>query len=113
MSEQEMSMNEILTSIRETLSQELSESPSSEQLDEELEDIFILTPEMRCDEVKNSLEEKMQRVLQKITEQSQELKKKTAAEELQPLLKEWMERMRPDLSKEAIIKELEKIFPNT
>ena len=110
MSEQEMSMNEILTSIRQTLSEELAEKSSSEKLDEELDDIFILTPEMRCDEVKISLEEKMHRVLQKITEQSVEMKKKTIVEELQPLLKEWMERMRPDLSEKTISEELNKIL---
>ena len=62
MAEEEMSMNEILASIRQTLSEELGEKPAPEKLDEELDDIFILTPEMRCDEVKISLEEKMRRV---------------------------------------------------
>ena len=112
MPEQEMSMNEILASIRETLSEELDENPHPEKLDEELDDIFVLTPEMRCDDVSASLEEKMQRVLKKMTEQSGEAKKKTVQEEVYPLLKEWMERMRPDLSAEEILKELNKIFPS-
>ena len=111
MAEEEMSMNEILASIRETLSEELDEKPANETLDEELDDIFVLTPEMRCDEVKVSLEEKMKRVLEKMSSEPTDLKKKTLQEELQPLLKEWMERMRPDLSAEAVTKELNKILP--
>ena len=111
MAEEEMSMNEILASIRQTLSEELEEKPSSERLDEELDDVFILTPEMRCDEVKFSLEEKMKRVLEKISSEPTEQKKKTVVEELQPLLKEWMQRMRPDLSDNDILKELQRILP--
>ena len=114
MAEQEMSMNEILASIRETLSEELADPSTEEQkLDEELDDIFVLTPEMRVDEVKLSLEEKMKRVLQKMTEQSPDLKRKTLAEELHPLLKEWMQRMRPDLSEETIVQEVDKILPSS
>ena len=110
MAEEEMSMNEILASIRQTLSEELGEKSDDEKLDVELDDVFILTPEMRCDEVKVSLEEKMRRVLEKMSSEPVELKKKTILEELHPLLKEWMKRMRPDLSEEEISKELEKIF---
>ena len=51
--------------------------------------------------------------MKKMTEQSGEEKKKIVLEELHPLLKEWMERMRPDLSSEAILKELDKIFPSS
>ena len=111
MAEEEMSMNEILASIRQTLSEELGEQPTSDTLDEELEDIFVLTPEMRVDEVKISLQEKMQRVLEKMAQQSVDAKKKTIQDELQPLLRQWMERMRPDLSAEAISEELKKILP--
>ena len=107
-----MSMNEILASIRETLSEELGEKPNNEKLDTELDDVFILTPEMRVDEVKISLEEKMRRVLEKMSLEPIEEKKKTVSEELQPLLKEWMQRMRPDLSDEAVLGELQKILPN-
>ena len=112
MAEEEMSMNEILASIRETLSEELGEKPNSEKLDVELDDIFILTPEMRVDEAKLSLEEKMKRVLQKMTSEPIEEKKKTVSQELQPLLKEWMQRMRPDLPDESISQELNKILPS-
>ncbi len=112
MAEEEMSMNEILASIRETLSTELGEKPNNDNLDTELDDIFILTPEMRVDEVKVSLEEKMRRVLEKMSSEPIEQKKKTVSEELQPLLKEWMQRMRPDLTEETVIKELKKILPN-
>ena len=73
---------------------------------------FVLTPEMRVDEVKISLEEKMRRVLEKMSSEPIEQKKKTVSEELQPLLKEWMRRMRPDLSDEAVLGELQKILPN-
>ena len=78
----------------------------------ELDDIFILTPEMRVDEVKLSLEEKMKRVLQKMTSEPIEEKKKTVSQELQPLLKEWMQRMRPDLPDETVSQELNKILPS-
>ena len=111
MAEEEMSMNEILASIRETLSAELDEKSNNEKLDAELDDVFILTPEMRIDETKISLEEKMRRVLEKISSEPIEEKRKTISEELQPLLKEWMIRMRPDLSDDAVIKELNKILP--
>ena len=111
MAEEEMSMNEILASIRETLSEELGEKPNNEKLDTELDDVFILTPEMRVDEVKISLEEKMRRVLEKMSSEPIEQKKKTVTEELHPLLKEWMQRMRPDLSEDAISSELSKILP--
>ena len=112
MAEEEMSMNEILASIRETLSEELGEKPNNEKLDTELDDVFILTPEMRVDEVKISLEEKMRRVLEKMSSEAMEEKKKTISEELQPLLREWMQRMRPDLSDEVVSGELNKILPN-
>ena len=112
MAEEEMSMNEILASIRETLSEELGEKPNNEKLDTDLDDVFILTPQMRVDEVKISLEEKMRRVLEKMSSEPIEQKKKTVSEELQPLLKEWMQRMRPDLSDDSILKEISKIFPN-
>lgn len=111
MAEEEMSMNEILASIRETLSEELGEKPNNDKLDTELDDVFILTPEMRVDEVKISLEEKMRRVLEKMSSEPIEQKKKTVSEELQPLLKEWMHRMRPDLSEDSISSELAKILP--
>ena len=111
MAEEEMSMNEILASIRQTLSEELGENPNNENLDTELDDVFVLTPEMRVDEVKVSLEEKMRRVLEKMSSESVELKKKTLSEEFQPLLKEWMTRMRPDLSEDEVSKELNKILP--
>ena len=112
MAEEEMSMNEILASIRQTLSEELGETPVPEKLDEDLDEVFVLTPEMRIDEVKISLEEKMHRVLEKMTSEPIEEKKKTVSEELQPLLKEWMMRMRPDLSEKAILEELGKILPS-
>ena len=110
MAEEEMSMNEILASIRETLSEESGVKQNGEKLDPELDEVFVLTPEMRCDEVKLSLEEKMRKVLEKMSSEPAEKKKKTVSEELYPLLKEWMERMRPDLSEEAVSKELNKIF---
>lgn len=111
MVEEEMSMNEILASIRETLSEELGEKTNNDKLDTELDDIFVLTPEMRVNEVKISLEEKMRRVLEKMSSEPIEQKKKTVSEELQPLLKEWVRHMRPDLSEDAISSELTKIFP--
>ena len=93
-----------------TSGQELGEGTNNEKLDTELDDIFVLTPEMRVDEIKVSLEEKMRRVLEKMSSEPIEQKKKTVSEELQPLLHEWMQRMRPDLSEDIISKELEKIL---
>ena len=112
MAEEEMSMNEILASIRQTLSEELDEKPINEKLDEELDDIFVLTPEMRCDDDHISLEARMRRVLEKMSSESIEQKKKTITDELQPLLREWMIRMRPVLSQENISDELSKILPS-
>ena len=112
MAEEEMSMNGILASIRQTLSQELGEKPVSDKLDEELDDIFVLTPEMRVDQAQISLEEKMRRVLEKMSSEPIEEKKKTVVQDLQPLLKQWMQRMRPDLSDQMILDELKKILPN-
>ena len=109
MAEEEMSMNEILASIRQTLSEELGEKPA-EKLDEDLDDVFVLTPEMRVNEVKISLEEKMRRVLEKMSSEPVEQKKKTVSQELQPLLKEWMQQMRPDLTEADMTTELRKIF---
>ena len=107
-----MSMNEILASIRETLSEELGEKPNNDNLDAELDDIFILTPGMRVDDVKISLEEKMRRVLEKMSAEPLEQKKTTISNELQPLLKKWMQQMRPDLTDDAVLGELKKILPN-
>ena len=111
MSESEMSMDEILSSIRQMLSSEVEQSPSNqEKIDEEVEDIFILTPQMRCDTV-DDLKERMQRVLNKMANKQQSLKSPTVSQELQPLLKDWLVHMRPDLTQEQINQEIHKLLP--
>jgi len=72
MTETEMTTDEILNSIRQMLSTELSEEKKQDQSlpsVSELTDIFVLTPEMRCDE-KTALQEKMYRVLDKMNQKS-------------------------------------------
>jgi hypothetical protein len=111
MSEPEMSMDEILSSIRSMLSDEVGQGVVvQDKIDEEVEEIFILTPQMRCDTV-DDLKERMQRVLNKMANQQQSGKAKTMVQELQPLLKDWMIQMRPDLTNEQLEQELHKILP--
>lgn len=106
-----MSMDEILSSIRSMLSDEIGQGvDQKDKIDEEVEEIFILTPQMRCDTV-DDLKERMQRVLNKMANQQQSGKTKTMVQELQPLLKDWMIQMRPDLTKEQLEQELHKILP--
>ena len=111
MSETEMSMDEILSSIRQILTNEVGEAVDKNNTkDEEVEEIFVLTPEMRCDTVED-LKERMQRVLDKMAHQEMENKKQTVAQELQPLLKDWLVQMRPDLNENQIQQEIQKILP--
>ena len=111
MSESEMSMDEILSSIRQMLSSEIDQdSLNQDKIDEKVEDIFILTPEMRCDTA-DDLKERMQRVLNKMANKQQSLKSPTVVQELQPLLKDWLLHMRPDLTQEQINQEIHKLLP--
>ena len=112
MTESEMSMDEVLSSIRQMLTDEVGKDQTSPTpSDEPLEDIFVLTPEMRCDTMED-LKERMQRVLDKMANQELTNKKQTVAQELQPLLKDWMVQMRPDLNEDQIQLEISKILPN-
>ena len=90
---EEMSMNEVLSSIRQMLSDGKAEEP--EQLDEELDDIFVLTPAMRVSEESASdIQEKMRTALTKLAEQkakkTPEDYQKLVKAELQPILKDWL-----------------------
>lgn len=113
MTDSEMSMDEVLSSIRQMLTNEVAKDQmSSDSPVEDIEEIFILTPEMRCD-TPESLKQRMQRVLDKMAHQEQTNKRQqTIAQELHPLLKEWMIQMRPDLDEEQIQTEVHKILPN-
>ena len=73
MTETQMGTDEILASIRQMLSDEVSKDKQNFQSPSlsEINDIFILTPEMRCD-ASLSLQEKMQRVLNKMNNQTEE-----------------------------------------
>ncbi len=106
-----MSMDEILSSIRHMLSSEVGEGVlSQDKIEEPVEDIFLLTPQMRCD-TSDDLKKRMQRVINKMASQQQEYKTQTISQELQPLLKDWMLQMRPDLTPEQLEQELYKILP--
>lgn len=110
MNEPEMSMDEILSSIRQMLSSEVGEGVLPQDKTQEVEDIFILTPQMRCD-TPDDLKERMQRVINKMASQQQSHKSQTISQELQPLLKDWLIQMRPDLTAEQLEQELHKILP--
>ena len=62
MTESEMTADEILATIRQMLATEVSDDKKKVQLPslDELNDIFVLTPEMRCNE-SDLLKEKMQK----------------------------------------------------
>ena len=109
MSESEMSMDEVLSSIRQMLTDEVGKTQNT--IDEDVEDVFVLTPEMRCD-TPQDLRLRMQRVLDKMAHQELSNKKQTLVQELQPLLKDWMIQMRPDLNENQIQSEINKIIPN-
>ena len=111
MSESEMSMDEVLSSIRQILTDEVGKNQLSDFVDDEVEDVFILTTEMRCDTMDN-LKERMQRVLDKMAHQEQVNKKQKLTQEFQPLLKDWMVQMRPDLDEDQVQSEIDKILPN-
>ena len=111
MTETEMSMDEVLSSIRQMLTNEVGQEQKTDSIDEDVEEVFILTPEMRCD-TQEDLKERMQRVLDKMAHQELANKKQTVAQELQPLLKDWIVQMRPDLDDEQIQSEIQKILPN-
>lgn len=112
MAESEMSMDEVLSSIRQILTDEIGKEQSTEEaIDEEVEEVFVLTPEMRCD-THQDLKDRMQRVLDKMAHQELASKKQTVVQELQPLLKNWMVQMRPDLDENQVQSEIRKILPN-
>lgn len=111
--EQEMSMNEILSSIRQILSDETQ--PDNEKLDEEMEDIFVLTPAMRCPDVsQKDLQQKMKLVLNKLAEQKAVLSPQEyqtfVNTEIRPVLTEWMNRMVPTLVQNAVDAEIKKLL---
>ncbi len=107
-----MSMDEVLSSIRQMLTNEV-DTNHIETIDEEdsVEDIFILTPEMRCDD-SSDLKKRMQRVLNKMANQEISHKRQTLTNELRPLLKDWLIQMRPDLDNDQVQQEIHKILPN-
>ena len=110
MTDAEMSMDEVLSSIRQMLTDEVKKDQEMNE-NEPVDEVFILTPEMRCDESMD-LKERMQRVLDKMAHQQLSNKKQTLVQELQPLLKDWMIQMRPDLNEEQVQSEIQRILPN-
>ena len=109
---EEMSMNEVLSSIRHMLSD--GNEPETESLDTE-EDVFVLTSAMRVsEESATTIQEKMKLALTKLAEQKT---KKSAEEyqalvkaELQPILKDWLKEQMPALIEKALDEEIVKIF---
>lgn len=73
MNEQEMTTEEILSSIRQMLSDEVRQGEPAESVPviSEITDVFVLTQEMRCPP-EDILKEKMQRVLEKMSQQKPE-----------------------------------------
>ena len=111
--EQEMSMNEILSSIRQILSDETQ--PDNEKLDEEMEDVFVLTPAMRCPDVSTQdIQQKMKLVLNKLAEQKAILSPQEyqtfVNTEIRPVLTEWMNNMVPTLVQNAVDAEIKKLL---
>ena len=110
---EEMSMNEVLASIRQMLSDDVK--PESEPLDADIEDIFVLTPAMRVSNTQaQDIHEKMKLALQKLAEQKQ---KQTPSDyqalvkaELQPILKDWLKEQLPALIEKALDEEITKLF---
>ena len=111
--DQEMSMNEILSSIRQILSDETG--TDRETLDDAMEDIFVLTPAMRChDENQVNIQEKLKLVLNKLAEQKANLPEeeyqKLLTQEVRPVLKDWMNQRIPTLIEQAVDQEIKKLL---
>ena len=109
---EEMSMNEVLASIRQMLSDDVK--PEGEPLDTE-EDIFVLTPAMRVSEAQaQDIHEKMKLALQKLAEQKQKQSpsdyQALVKAELQPILKDWLKEQLPSLIEKALDEEITKLF---
>ena len=110
---EEMSMNEVLSSIRQILSDGKEEE--TEPLDNELEDVFVLTPAMRIpEENATDIQEKMKLALTNLAEQkatkSTTEYQALVKEELQPILKEWLQEQLPHLIEQALDEEINKLF---
>ena len=110
---EEMSMNEVLSSIRQMLSD--GDETSEEPLDSELEDIFVLTPAMRVSEASvTNIQERMKMALNKLAEQkgtkSPSDYKNLVRAELRPIVKEWLTEQMPSLIDQAVENEINKLF---
>ena len=110
---EEMSMNEVLSSIRQMLSD--GNEGEAEKLDTEIEDVFVLTPAMRVSEESGkNIQEKMKAALLKLAEQkpkkSPEDYQSLVKAELQPILKDWLKEQMPTLIEQALENEINKLF---
>jgi len=107
---QEMSMNEVLSSIR----QMLSDGDTTEPLDDDLEDIFVLTPSMRVSEqAATNIQERMKAVLNKLAEQKGTAAtdyKEMVRSELKPIVREWLKEQMPTLIEQTVESEIRKLF---
>ena len=109
---EEMPMNEVLSSIRHMLSDEVDQK---EPLDVEMEDIFVLTPAMRVSKTEAlTIQDKMKLALQKLAEQKQKKNPEDyqalVKAELQPILKDWLKEQLPALIEKALDEEMTKLF---
>ena len=109
---EEMSMNEVLSSIRQMLSD--GDAAETEPLDTE-EDVFVLTPAMRVSEESAvNIQEKMKLALTKLAEQkgkkSPDEYQALVRAELQPILKDWLKEQMPTLIEQALNNEISKLF---
>ena len=112
---EEMSMNEVLSSIRQMLSDGEEPQGQGEPLDSDLEDIFVLTPDMRVSEADAlTIQEKMKIALKKLAEQKQDRDsteyQALVKAELQPILKDWLKEQMPALIERALDEEVNKLF---
>ena len=111
--EQEMSMNEILSSIRQILSDDTK--TESEPLDESMEDIFVLTPAMKYqDKTQVNIQEKLKLVLNKLAEQKDAMNpdeyQNLVINEVRPVLMDWMNQHIPTLVEQAVNQEIKKLL---
>lgn len=93
--EQELSTDEILSSIRHMLTKELGEERAAAA---DAGEIFLLTPDMRCaDEASEQrmsemIQKRTRQVLDRLTQESvPAAEKETLLNDLRPALKEWLD----------------------
>ncbi|MBP5344422.1 MAG: DUF2497 domain-containing protein [Alphaproteobacteria bacterium] len=111
--DQEISMNEILSSIRQILSDDTQKN--TEPLDDAIEDVFVLTPAMKYQPTnKTNIQDKLKLVLNKLAEHKADMNdseyRDFVNQEVRPILTTWMSERIPDLLKDAVDQEIKKLL---